>query len=358
MTLVTSDAYVVGALVLAHSLRKVNSTRQLICMVTSYLATDSIIALREVCQVRFVTPLDSGDKVNLRLLGRPELGPTFTKLQLWTMTDLSKVVFLDADMLVLQNIDDLFERDEFSAAPDVGWPDCFNSGLFVAKPNLETYNALLQFARNEGSFDGGDQGLLNAFFNGWATGPSSHRIPFVYNLTFNACYSYLPAFARNHDAVRAVHFIGSAKPWHFPRFSDGQAAPRQDSPNVHLEYVQAWWKLHDEFVKPKANSANPPSFMALYSGSGYNPYVGGAISGGGNSTSHDLNQAHSANSTDFANYRIKWTADVETFFQKRQLAKTPSRKLVHASDSEDDRHYDPEQRLPIPKPSSSSGLSR
>lgn len=60
---------------------------------------------------------------------------------------------------------------------------------------------------------------------------------------------------------------------------------------------------------------------------------------------------------DFANYRIKWTADVESFFQKK-LVKTPSRKLVHASDdSEDERIFDAEHRPPIPKPSSSNGAS-
>lgn len=52
------------------------------------------------------------------------------------------------------NSDELFERDEFSAAPDVGWPDCFNSGVFVYKPSLETYTKLVDFALQTGSFDG------------------------------------------------------------------------------------------------------------------------------------------------------------------------------------------------------------
>lgn len=60
---------------------------------------------------------------------------------------------------------------------------------------------------------------------------------------------------------------------------------------------------------------------------------------------------------DFANYRIKWTDDVETFFQKKNLSKMPSRKLVNADDSEEERNYDPEIRMPIPKPSSTA-LSR
>ena len=52
------------------------------------------------------------------------------------------------------NIDDLFEREELSAAPDVGWPDCFNSGVFVFRPSNDTYSSLLQFALTTGSFDG------------------------------------------------------------------------------------------------------------------------------------------------------------------------------------------------------------
>jgi len=65
------------------------------------------------------------------VLCRSELGITFTKLHCWQLTQYRKCVFLDADTLVLSNVDDLFEREELSAAPDAGWPDCFNTGVFV-----------------------------------------------------------------------------------------------------------------------------------------------------------------------------------------------------------------------------------
>lgn len=55
---------------------------------------------------------------------------------------------------VLQNCDELFQREELSAAPDPGWPDCFNSGVFVFKPSQDTFSKLLEFARTSGSFDG------------------------------------------------------------------------------------------------------------------------------------------------------------------------------------------------------------
>lgn len=66
---------------------------------------------------------------------------------------------------VLCNIDELFDREEFSAAPDSGWPDCFNSGVFVFQPSLKTYNLLLQFAAEHGSFDGKVQGVRNVMLD-------------------------------------------------------------------------------------------------------------------------------------------------------------------------------------------------
>jgi hypothetical protein len=54
----------------------------------------------------------------------------------------------------MQHCDELFDREELSAAPDAGWPDCFNSGVFVFVPSKETYNAIINFAMTTGSFDG------------------------------------------------------------------------------------------------------------------------------------------------------------------------------------------------------------
>ena len=175
--------------------------------------------------------LDSKDRVRLALLGRPELGPTLTKLHLWNLEQYEKVVYVDADTLVLHNVDVLFDmnthendgRDVVWAAPDCGWPDCFNSGVMVIKPNRNTYERILGLWRSSGSFDGGDQGLLNDYFRDDSvqellnTDQSAgvwKRLPFAFNVTPTAFYSYLPALEARQDQVRIVHFIGSeGKPW-------------------------------------------------------------------------------------------------------------------------------------------------
>ena len=97
---------------------------------------------------------------------------------------------------VLSNCDELFDRQELSAAPDCGWPDCFNSGVFVFSPSMDTFNKLVGHAVTTGSFDGGDQGLLNSYFSDWSTRDISTHLPFTYNMVASATYSYLPAFKK------------------------------------------------------------------------------------------------------------------------------------------------------------------
>jgi len=70
---------------------------------------------------------------------------------------------------VLTNIDELFEREELAAAPDVGWPDCFNSGVFVFRPSDDTYASLLQFALTTGSFDGAQAIQISLCYSALAT---------------------------------------------------------------------------------------------------------------------------------------------------------------------------------------------
>ena len=105
-------------------------------------------------ELTVVEEIDSEDTERLALLTRPELGVTFSKLHAWRLTQYSKCVFLDADTLVLENVDELFDREELSAAPDIGWPDCFNSGVFVYEPSMDTFSNLLAMAQQTGSFDG------------------------------------------------------------------------------------------------------------------------------------------------------------------------------------------------------------
>ncbi|XP_005747145.1 glycogenin-2 isoform X1 [Pundamilia nyererei] len=257
VTLATTDSYCMGAAVVARSLRRHGTTRHIVAMITPNVSEQSRLALEDVFdEVIVVDVMDSEDYHHLSLLGRPELGITFTKIHCWTLTQYSKCVFLDADTLVLCNVDELFDRDELSAAPDPGWPDCFNSGVFVFRPSLHTHTRLLDHTSRHGSFDGGDQGLLNSFFSSWSVEDLSKHLPFVYNLSASSVYSYLPAFQQFGHNAKIIHFLGADKPWN----SQGNSSY---SHNME-QFVSLWWKeylIHTvssaPVVQPKQEQEKP-----------------------------------------------------------------------------------------------------
>ncbi|MCO5590113.1 hypothetical protein L7F22_044082 [Adiantum nelumboides] len=309
VTLVTTDHYLPGALVLVHSLRQAHTTISkpagaltpadlanlgaaglsnrtsidkkvdLVCLVTP--ATISVRTVKTLVRyfdkVVGVEPLSfsslaaakanergnpkdrnsaeakSARKVRnetrkkLALLGRPDLGETsgaaLTKLHAWRLTGYDKIVFLDADILVLRPIAHLFSiTSPLAASPDIGWPDAFNSGLMVLTPSLTTFSAMREFAIQYGSWDGADQGFLNDFFGGEQgssdTGPGGgwQRLPFRYNVTPNAGYTFAPAYERYGSGIMTAHFIGQHKPWNRPkpnapssRSSNNQSPANYDS---------------------------------------------------------------------------------------------------------------------------------
>jgi len=250
VSLTTNDQYGAGAYVLGKSLKKTGTQRRLVLLVTSGVSEGFRKKLSSVWdELIEVSELDSMDKANLVLLKRPELGCTFSKLRAWTLTQFKKCVFLDADTLVVQNVDDLFQREELSASPDIGWPDNFNTGVFVFVPSMKTYEALLRHAEQHGSYDGGDQGLLNDFFSSWATKDISTHLPFTYNMVSNVCYSYAPAYRRYGSDVKIIHFLGSVKPWHHtfnPNTRSVSFLPSARYSGADHKFIQMWWNTYSE----------------------------------------------------------------------------------------------------------------
>lgn len=252
VTLATNDSYARGAMVLGKSLRNHSTSKKLVALIGPQVSEPSQSVLKKIYdEVRVVDVLDSGDTAHLAMMKRPDLGVTFTKLHCWTLVQYSKCVFMDADTLVLSNIDELFDREELSAAPDPGWPDCFNSGVFVYRPSMETYGKLLQYCTEHGSFDGGDQGVLNGYFGDWSTADISKHLPFIYNLSSIAIYTYLPAFKQYGGNAKVVHFLGKTKPWSYTFDTEAkQISGSVQEATSHHTFLMDWWILYSNDVVP------------------------------------------------------------------------------------------------------------
>ena len=54
----------------------------------------------------------------------------YSKLQLWNMSHYDKIVYMDSDMMAVQNFDNIFDDfDEFTAVAD-SYPGIFNTGQY------------------------------------------------------------------------------------------------------------------------------------------------------------------------------------------------------------------------------------
>lgn len=254
VTLAANDLYCQGALVLGQSLRNHGTARKLVVLITPQVSGALRVVLSRVFdEVIEVNLSASEDGTHLAFRKRPELGVTLTKLHCWTLTQYSKGVFLDPDTLVLCNIDELFERREFSAAPDPGWPDCFNSGVFVFQPSLRTHGRLLQHAIDHGSFDGADQGLLNGFFRDWASADIRTHLPFIYNLSSSTVYTYGPAFQQFGASAKVIHFLGPRKPWSYTYHPQTGSVVEQGSGLDRARpepFLSLWWAVYHTQVLP------------------------------------------------------------------------------------------------------------
>ncbi|TPX15175.1 uncharacterized protein E0L32_004733 [Thyridium curvatum] len=248
-TLLLSDSYLPGALVLAHSLRDAGTTKKLAVLVTlDSVSAEVITQLKAVYDyILPVNRIQNPNPANLYLMNRGDLHSAFTKINLWKLLQFRKIVYIDADVVAYRAPDELFELPHaFAAAPDIGWPDLFNTGVMVLTPNMGDYYAMMAMAERGISFDGADQGLLNMHFK-----HDHHRLSFTYNVTPSAHYQYIPAYRHFQSSVNMVHFIGADKPW-----KQGREANTGSSP--FNEMVGRWWAVYDRHYR-KETPTEPAS---------------------------------------------------------------------------------------------------
>ncbi len=225
VTLVTNADFALGAKALLRSLRLTRTQADLVVMHTGAVGHASLAPLTEQgARLVPVELLPTSAQFNQRH-AKSELHaaapftkgakPTFhtpldnfAKLRLWQLP-YARVVFLDADTLVLRNIDKLFDYPEFCAAPNVyeSLADFhrMNSGVFTARPSEATFTAMLDRLDQPDTFwPRTDQTFLQDFFPEW------HGLP-VYMNMLQYVWTNLPDLWSWRD-IHVLHFQYE-KPW-------------------------------------------------------------------------------------------------------------------------------------------------
>ena len=273
VTLLTQPGYLPGVRALNRSLRLVGSAHPLVVMVTDGVdAASRQVLADDGCTVREVAPISPDGGVR-EGYANARFGEVWTKLAAWGLVEHEKVVVLDADMLVVATMDELFEvsleGDALAAChacrcnparipsyPRTWTPaGCFytycrgvdhveatdvvdsylNGGLLVLRPDAGVLAEMLgelAVLEDLARYPFAEQDYLNERYRGrW------QPLSWVYNALKTLPTQHPDVW--DGAAAKNVHYIID-KPWASP--------PDPASPYRALE--QAWWQVADGLPQP------------------------------------------------------------------------------------------------------------
>jgi len=236
IAVLSTDSFLQGVLVLNESLRLCRSKYKLCVVVGSKVsgAVRDTLTRANIEQIHS-SPLDIPRQVllaNEHSDYHRHWSGVFDKLHVFSLPQFSKIVYIDSDVLVLRNIDQLFAKPHMSATVAGQLPGRedsidFSTGVMVIQPQPELTDELVsllpQAFENEKQWrtaagrpmSMGVQGVINMRWPDWMT-QRELRLEPKYNVMATHLDFYLAQLGyRLHgpNAIRVLHFDGEVKPW-------------------------------------------------------------------------------------------------------------------------------------------------
>ncbi|EEB93853.1 hypothetical protein MPER_07441 [Moniliophthora perniciosa FA553] len=299
VTLLTKAEYLSGVLVLNYSIKAVNSQYPLVVMVTP-LVTQHVREILgkqdiKIYEVETLMPEEGRHSLSEH---DTRFHDTWSKLRVFGLSDFERVVLLDADMIVLRNMDELLDLplagDEIAAAHacacnprklphyPTDWygiyanstlsflTDCFlitripancahtavpnpqappptwspntprpygqlNSGTVVVNPSKELADAIIRYLNTEDiSKFSFPDQDLLAAFFKGKWKP----LPWYYNALKTLKVIHVPEWDDNE--IRCLHYILHDKPWKARESSEGEPA--------YIEFNNWWWDRYEQML--------------------------------------------------------------------------------------------------------------
>ncbi|XP_042516337.1 inositol phosphorylceramide glucuronosyltransferase 1-like isoform X2 [Macadamia integrifolia] len=217
VTLLYGDEFLLGVRVLGKSIRNTGSTKDMVVLVSDGVS-DYAKKLLET-----ISLLANPNQV------RPKrFWGVYTKLKIFNLTDYKKVVYLDADTIVVKSIEDLFKCNKFCA--NLKHSERLNSGVMVVEPSETVFNDMMSKVSTLHSYTGGDQGFLNSYFPEFANAHvfepnlssdvmnsrpvEMERLSTLYNADVGLYMLANKWMVDDETELRVVHYtLGPLKPW-------------------------------------------------------------------------------------------------------------------------------------------------
>lgn len=249
ITSLSTENYLIGVLALKECLNRVKAKYPLVTLVNDTISNEAIEKLKAMDIIiikkdRIKIPDEVKKRNDEKLLSR--WSNTFDKLLVFGLTEFDKLVYIDSDMYIRKNIDELFEKPHMSATVDrknccidFEWMK-MTSGLIVIEPkknlDLELTETMKKVQEKYSEF--GDQDVIQWHYPEWEKHPELH-LPLKYNmfvlhLDYYVKHSDSEKFdGRDYemydlDDIAVYHFITRNKPWQYSPKTIQEYADFQD----------------------------------------------------------------------------------------------------------------------------------
>ncbi|RCH79257.1 hypothetical protein CU098_004833 [Rhizopus stolonifer] len=279
VVLTSTNNYIKGVIALKHALHDLHKSQYpLLVLYTSDVAPHAVQTLKEIgCIVKEIEPIHPLGKVEYKAERFTE---TWTKLAVWNQEEYERLVLLDADMLPLQNMDELMHislpsKDWVAAShacvcnpqkikhyPSTWIPEncaytgrdtsaCiqpasikdgytyFNSGLIVLTPESDKFNSMISYLNSISDlniYPFPDQDFLNEIFK-----EQWKPLPYTYNALKTLQWAHKPMW--DLSSIKNVHYI-LTKPWDIDLDRD-----LSDLESIYKPLYQLWWNSYSSITR-------------------------------------------------------------------------------------------------------------
>lgn len=255
VSIISTDDYLCGLLVLHSSLMKTGARFPFLALLTKNISEKTIKTLQKYSIPYKLIPENIFHPTDTSREHR--WFSTYSKLHIFNQTEFTKIVFLDADMLILRNIDELFDRPHMSAVNAGGmiprkasWTR-LNSGLMVIEPSSKLFKDMVTKIGkievlesndiNKKYHLWSDQDFLNAYYPDWPRKQKLH-LDHKYNLLHYYSDEYWRLFGysltKDKHPVSVIHYASHLKPWNI---TTKQIIELQNNKKImEVEAIKLW----------------------------------------------------------------------------------------------------------------------
>lgn len=261
VSILSSNDYLPGLLVLYKSLVATNTKYPFLVLLMEGISTNTISVLEKrhipykIVKTKINNPTDV-DRSHRWFT-------TYSKLNVFDQTQYNKIVYLDADMLILRNIDELFKYPHMSATNAGGmlprkssWTH-LNSGVFITEPSRELFKDMvskigkIEKLESSGSPDkpkfGSEQDFLNAYYSDWSNKKELH-LDHKYNIFHYYLDEYNELFGYTIEdgprPISIIHYASYLKPWNIDEKTKDELRSNPKKA-LELKATQLWIDMYE-----------------------------------------------------------------------------------------------------------------